>query len=145
MKVTFSILTQWVKLGTVVSVLWIGKLRDVFLISRQAMVELWAAAWNSSSIPCPWLSFPIKSLLKVPLKYLFWLPICQHWWKFKLFTLLIHQVLHVKKMRHRKFLSAWQMTVDICCWEKERKHSFSSQDATTRSFYLFYLAHGSVP
>jgi len=61
-------------------------------------------------------------VLKVPLKYLFDCPFANiDEGRSKLFASLINRVLHVKKLKHRKFLSACQMTVDTHCSEKERK------------------------
>lgn len=57
--------------------------------------------------------------------------------RFTLFVPLFNQVLHVKKMKQRKFLSVFQMTEEASCSEKRREMEFlcfSSQEATTGFF-----------
>lgn len=65
----------------------------------------------------------LSTLLSTLMKEVFWV-----------LPLLIHQVLHMKAMTHRKFQSSCQITVSACCWERHMLLYFSSWVESTRSF-----------
>lgn len=120
------------KLDSVISILWMGKLRDAEVQCCFSGFQTVNGRTLSSSLELQLHSLPMvilphaHSLLKVPLKYLFDYPFVNiDKGRSKLFTSLLNQVLHVKTLKHKKSLSAFQMTVDACCSEKERGCSSS--------------------